>query len=90
MESAQKAPKGAFWRYALLTAVAFIFVFPLLFMMISSLKPDLQLLTDTESLRGIGALGFEAVRLYYDTDESKEGAAAFREKRPPRFRKPKK
>ena len=45
---------------------------------------------DTESLRGIGALGFEAVRLYYDTDESKEGAAAFREKRPPRFRKPRK
>lgn len=41
---------------------------------------------DTESIRGISALGFEAVRLYYDTGEAKEGVAAFREKRPPRFR----
>ena len=42
---------------------------------------------DTEHLRGISALGFEAVALYYDTDESKEGGKAFREKRPPNFRR---
>jgi len=42
---------------------------------------------DTEHLRGIGALGFEAVALYYGTEESKEGGRAFREKRPPKFRK---
>jgi 2-ketocyclohexanecarboxyl-CoA hydrolase len=42
---------------------------------------------DTEHLRAIGALGFEAVALYYGTEESKEGGRAFREKRPPRFRK---
>ena len=41
---------------------------------------------DTESIRGISSLGFEAVSLYYDTDESKEGGAALREKRPPKFR----
>ena len=41
---------------------------------------------DTEQLRGISALGFEAVALYYGTEESKEGGRAFREKRPPRFR----
>jgi len=43
---------------------------------------------DTEQIRGIGALGFEALRLYYNTAESKEGVAAFKEKRPPKFRQP--
>ena len=42
---------------------------------------------DTEHQRGLGALGFEAVALYYGTEESKEGGRAFREKRPPRFRR---
>ncbi len=42
---------------------------------------------DTESIRGSGALGFQAVALYYQTDEHKEGSAAFREKRKPDFRK---
>ena len=41
---------------------------------------------DTEHQRGIGALGFEAVALYYGTEESKEGGRAFREKRKPKFR----
>jgi 2-ketocyclohexanecarboxyl-CoA hydrolase len=30
-------------------------------------------------------MGMHAVSLYYDTEESKEGARAFREKRPPDF-----
>lgn len=38
-------------RYALLIAVALIFIFPLVFMLVSSLKPDLQLLRDSGSLR---------------------------------------
>ena len=42
---------------------------------------------DSENIRGIGALGFQALALYYHTEESKEGAAAFREKRKPQFRK---
>lgn len=41
---------------------------------------------DTESIRGISSLGMAALSLYYDTDESKEGGLAFREKRAPDFR----
>ena len=41
---------------------------------------------DSENLRAIGALGFEALALFYGIEESKEGGRAFREKRPPRFR----
>ena len=40
---------------------------------------------DSENIRGISRLGFEAVRLMYDTDESKEGGNAMREKRDPVF-----
>jgi 2-ketocyclohexanecarboxyl-CoA hydrolase len=42
---------------------------------------------DSENIRGIGALGLSALKLYYDTDESKEGVRAFLEKRKPEFRK---
>ena len=42
---------------------------------------------DTENIRGIGSLGMQALRLYYDTAESKEGVNALNEKRPPEFRK---
>ena len=42
---------------------------------------------DTEHQRGIAGLGMYALSLYYDTDESKEGGIAFREKRKPDFRK---
>ncbi len=42
---------------------------------------------DSESIRGIASLGMQALSLYYDTEESREGGRAFREKRPPDFRK---
>ena len=42
---------------------------------------------DTESIRGISGLGMQTVSLYYDTEESKEGVRAFKEKRKPEFRK---
>jgi 2-ketocyclohexanecarboxyl-CoA hydrolase len=42
---------------------------------------------DTENIRGIGALGMQALMLYYDTAESKEGVQALKEKRAPDFRK---
>jgi 2-ketocyclohexanecarboxyl-CoA hydrolase len=42
---------------------------------------------DSENIRAIGSLGFEALALYYGTAESQEGARAFREKRSPEFRK---
>jgi multiple sugar transport system permease protein len=65
MESAQKAPRGAFWRYALLIVVALIFCFPLVFMIMSSLKPDLQLLTDTESFRAFLPVGDISLNNYF-------------------------
>jgi 2-ketocyclohexanecarboxyl-CoA hydrolase len=41
----------------------------------------------TENIRGIGSLGMQALSLYYDTEESREGVRAFLEKRKPDFRK---
>jgi 2-ketocyclohexanecarboxyl-CoA hydrolase len=41
---------------------------------------------DTDHIAGIADMGFRALRLYYDTDESKEGGNALREKRLPDFR----
>jgi 2-ketocyclohexanecarboxyl-CoA hydrolase len=41
---------------------------------------------DTDSIRGIGGLGMQALALYYESEESQEGVRAFLEKRKPRFR----
>ena len=41
----------------------------------------------TDNLRGISSMGMQALALYYDTDESREGVRAFMEKRKPKFRK---
>ena len=42
---------------------------------------------DTEHIRGNGAMGFQALALFYQTAEHREGVAAFAEKRRPDFRK---
>ena len=44
-------------RYAVLVLIALIFIFPLVFMAISSLKPDQQLLEDSGSLRAFLPVG---------------------------------
>ncbi len=44
-------------RYAVLLLVAIVFAFPLVFMVVSSLKPDQQLLADTSSLRAFLPVG---------------------------------
>jgi 2-ketocyclohexanecarboxyl-CoA hydrolase len=41
---------------------------------------------DTAHQAGIAGMGPYALRLYYDTDESRKGVNALKEKRPPRFR----
>ena len=41
---------------------------------------------DSENIRRIGQLAFQALALYFGTDESKEGGNALREKRKPDFR----
>src|SRR5450631_4023533 len=42
---------------------------------------------DTAHQAGIAGMGLYALKLYYDTEESREGVAALREKRKPEFRK---
>ena len=43
---------------------------------------------DTDHIRGIAGMGMQALSLYYQTAESREGVNAFTEKRKPRFREP--
>ena len=42
---------------------------------------------DSDNIRGISNFALHAVKMFYDTAESKEGVAAFNEKRNPDFHK---
>jgi 2-ketocyclohexanecarboxyl-CoA hydrolase len=42
---------------------------------------------DSDSIRGIGAMGMQTLKLYYESEESREGVRALAEKRRPAFRK---
>jgi multiple sugar transport system permease protein len=53
------------WRYALLILGAVIFIGPLLFMLMSSLKPATQLLADTPSLRAFLPVGDISLSNYF-------------------------
>ena len=57
---------GLAGRYALLTFIALIFIFPLVFMVMSSLKPDLQLLTDSKSIRAFLPVGDISLNNYFN------------------------
>jgi multiple sugar transport system permease protein len=53
-------------RYAVLILIAIIFVFPLVFMVMSSLKPDQQLLQDSGNLRAFLPVGDISLQNYAD------------------------
>src|SRR5690349_5501787 len=53
-------------RYAVLTLIAVIFIFPLVFMLMSSFKPAEQLLADTASLRAFLPVGELSLQNYFD------------------------
>ena len=53
-------------RYLVLTLIAEIFIFPLIFMVVSSLKPDHQLLVDSGSLRAFLPVGDISFTNYSD------------------------
>ncbi|NLQ16987.1 carbohydrate ABC transporter permease [Marinomonas sp. M1K-6] len=56
-------------RYTVLSLIALIFIFPLIFMLVSSLKPDHQLLADTASLRAFLPVGEISLANYYGAFE---------------------
>ncbi|MDE2914729.1 MAG: carbohydrate ABC transporter permease [Paracoccaceae bacterium] len=56
-------------RYILLGFIACVFIFPIIFMIMSSLKPDLQLLSDSASFRAflpVGDISFNNYREAFD------------------------
>ena len=56
-------------RYLLLGFIACVFIFPIIFMIMSSLKPDLQLLSDSASARAflpVGDISFNNYRDAFD------------------------
>lgn len=58
----KRSAVGLVLRYSVLTLIALIFIFPLVFMVMSSLKPDAQLLRDAASIRAflpVGDISFD-------------------------------
>lgn len=53
-------------RYAVLCLIAAIFSFPLIFMVVSSLKPSEQLLADAHSVRALLPVGDISLQNYFD------------------------
>jgi multiple sugar transport system permease protein len=53
-------------RYAVLCLIAAIFSFPLIFMVVSSLKPSAQLLADAHSFRALLPVGDISLNNYFD------------------------
>lgn len=56
-------------RYLLLSFIACVFILPIIFMVVSSLKPDLQLLSDSSSLRAFFPVGDVSLNNYRDAFE---------------------
>lgn len=67
--SRQERWLGWIGRYLLLSWIALIFVFPIVFMFVSSLKPDLQLLRDSSSFRAFLPVGDISLQNYFNAFE---------------------
>ena len=61
----KRSAVGLVLRYALLIVIALIFIFPLVFMVVSSLKPDAQLLRDASSIRAFLPVGDISLDNYF-------------------------
>jgi ABC-type sugar transport system, permease component len=61
----KRSATSLFVRYTVLILIALVFVFPLVFMVMSSLKPDAQLLRDTASIRAFMPVGDISLDNYF-------------------------
>lgn len=65
MSTSTSSLRPSRWRYLPLVLVAIVFIFPLEFMIMSSLKPSQQLLSDTNSFRAFLPVGNISLDNYY-------------------------
>lgn len=68
-EASRSVGANPVWRwllYATMTVLAIFFLFPLLYMLSSSFKPDDQVLASSQSLRAFLPVPFVALQNYYD------------------------
>lgn len=61
---AERRPARAWRSYALMAGLAVFFLFPLVFMFVSSLKPDAQILSDVDSARAFLPVGDISLQNY--------------------------
>ena len=69
MTTKNKRSLALFIRYGLMTLLALLFAFPIVFMIVSSLKPHFQLLQDSSSLRAFLPVGDISLNNYSDAFE---------------------
>ena len=65
MTTKQKRTLSSFVRYGFMILLAIIFVFPIVFMIVSSLKPSFQILRDSSSLRAFIPVGDISILNYF-------------------------
>jgi len=65
----RRRPATTWGSYVLMAILAVVFAFPLVFMFVSSLKPDGQILSDVDSLRAFLPVGDISMQNYVDVFE---------------------
>jgi len=69
MTTKQKRTLTTIIRYGLMILLAILFAFPIVFMIVSSLKPSIQVLRDSSSLRAFLPVGDISLNNYYSAFE---------------------